>query len=102
MRGARPLPGAGVSLGPGPEFDRIRKITRLLGDRAAGLGNDCGLIQMDGELVALSTDVSVEGVHFRLDWISPEEAGWRSAAAALSDLAAAAAEPVGLLCAVTM
>ena len=102
MTRARPLPGAGVSLGPGPEFDRIRKITRLLGDRASGLGDDCGFIQMGGEVVALSTDVSVEGVHFRLDWISPEEVGWRSAAAALSDLAAVGAAPVGLLCAVTM
>ena len=46
--------------------------------------------------------MSVEGVHFRLDWIGPEEVGWRAAAAALSDLAAEGAEPIGLLCAVTV
>ena len=70
--------------------------------RAAGLGDDCGLVREGEEFLALSTDVSVEGVHFRLDWIGPEEVGWRSAAAALSDLAAEGAEPIGLLCAVTM
>jgi thiamine-monophosphate kinase len=90
------------ALGPGAEFDRIRGIARLLGDKAAGLGDDCGLIREGDEFLALSTDVSVEQVHFRLNWISLEEAGWRATAAALSDLAAEGAEPVGLLSAVTV
>jgi thiamine-monophosphate kinase len=89
-------------LGPGPDFDRIRGIVRLLGDRAAGLGDDCGLIREGDEFFALSTDVSVERVHFRLDWVALREVGWRATAAALSDLAAEGAEPVGLLSAVTM
>ena len=97
-----PNPVQGSALGPGPEFDRIRGIMRLLGDRAAGLGDDCGLIREGDEYFALSTDVSVERVHFRLDWISLREVGWRATSAALSDLAAEGAEPVGLLCAVTM
>ena len=41
-------------------------------------------------------------MHFRLDWIRHQEAGWRATVAALSDLAAEGAEPVGLLSAVTM
>ncbi len=98
----RTRPGQTLALGPGPEFDRIRKIARLLGDQGTGLGDDCGLVREGEEFIAFSTDVSVEGVHFRRDWIGPEEAGWRSAAAALSDLAAEGAEPIGLLCAVTM
>ncbi|MGI8817517.1 MAG: thiamine-phosphate kinase [Gemmatimonadales bacterium] len=98
----RGRPGKGLALGPGPEFDRIRKILRTLGDLGAGLGDDCGLVRQGEEFLAFSTDVSVEGVHFRRDWIEPEEVGWRSAAAALSDLAAEGAEPIGLLCAVTM
>lgn len=102
MTGARPLPGQSLALGPGPEFDRIRKIAALLREQRSGIGDDCGLFQEGGGFVALSTDVSVEGVHFRLDWISPEEAGWRATAAALSDLAAEGAEPIGVLCAVTM
>ncbi len=44
-----------------------------------------------------SIDCSVEGVHFRTDWLTAEEIGYRSAAAALSDLAAEGAEPLGVL-----
>ena len=49
-----------------------------------------------------STDVSVEGVHFRRAWLSLEEIGWRATAAALSDLAADGAEPGGVLVALTV
>lgn len=98
----RSRPGQRLALGPGPEFDRIRKIVQLLGDEGTGLGDDCGLVREGEEFIAFSTDVSVEGVHFRRDWIGPEEVGWRAAASALSDLAAEGAEPIGLLCAVTM
>ncbi len=102
MTRTRPLPGQSLALGRGPEFDRIRRIAGILGAEGAGLGDDCGLFRQGEEFIALSTDVSVEGVHFRRNWISPEEIGWRAAAAGLSDLAAEGAEPVGLLCAVTM
>ena len=91
-----------VALGPGAEFDRIRRIAQVLGDQGTGLGDDCGLVREGEEFFAFSTDVSVEGVHFRREWITPEEVGWRATAAALSDLAAEGAEPIGLLCAVTM
>ena len=50
----------------------------------------------DGGLVA-TQDALVEGVHFRLDWISWRDLGWRAAAVNLSDLAASGAEPEGLL-----
>ena len=98
----RAYPGQMLPLGPGPEFDRIRRIAQVLGDQGTGLGDDCGLVREGEEFIAFSTDVSVEGVHFRREWITPEEVGWRATAAALSDLAAVGAEPIGLLCAVTM
>ena len=41
----------------------------------------------------LSTDTSLEDVHFRREWLSAEEIGWRAVAAALSDLAAMGAQP---------
>jgi thiamine-monophosphate kinase len=88
-----------TALGPGREFDRIRQIARALGRRAVELGNDCALIPAGAGTLALSTDTSVEGVHFRLDWLTLAEVGWRAAAAALSDLAAAGVEPAGLLAA---
>lgn len=90
-------------LGPGQEFDRIRRIAAELGDRAVGLGDDCAILPgREGGEIVLSTDISVEGVHFRREWLSLEEIGWRSAAAALSDLAAAAAAPIGLLAAIVV
>ena len=89
-------------LGPGAEFDRIRSIIQLLGNTAGGLGDDCALIRSGNTFMALSTDVSVEGIHFRREWLSLREVGWRAAAAALSDLAAEGAGPVGLLTAITV
>jgi thiamine-monophosphate kinase len=51
--------------------------------------------QVDGLVV--TQDALVEGVHFRLDWISWRDLGWRAAAVNLSDLAASGADPVGLV-----
>jgi thiamine-monophosphate kinase len=92
----------GPLLGGGVEFDRIRAIAAALGRQAPELGDDCGLVGGREDTLAVSTDASVEGVHFRFDWLSHEEVGWRAAAAALSDLAAEGAEPAGLLAAVTL
>jgi thiamine-monophosphate kinase len=47
--------------------------------------------------VVVTQDALVEGVHFRLDWISWRDLGWRAAAVNLSDLAASGAEPEGLI-----
>ncbi|MBA3344815.1 MAG: thiamine-phosphate kinase, partial [Gemmatimonadales bacterium] len=91
-----------MKLGPGREFDRLRAVARALGERAPDLGDDCALLPLDDSVLVLSTDSSVENVHFRLDWIEPAEAGWRSAASALSDLAAEGAEPLGLLAALVV
>jgi thiamine-monophosphate kinase len=93
----KPLP-----LGAGGEFDRIRSIIAELGVDGAGIGDDTATIPTgSGELV-VSTDASIELVHFRRDWIHPEEIGWRATAAALSDLAAAAARPVGAVVALSL
>jgi thiamine-monophosphate kinase len=51
--------------------------------------------QVDGLVV--TQDALVEGVHFRFDWISWRDLGWRAAAVNLSDLAASGAEPLGLV-----
>jgi len=47
--------------------------------------------------VVVTQDALVEGVHFRLDWISWRDLGWRAAAVNLSDLAASGATPEGLV-----
>ncbi len=84
-------------LGPGPEFDRVRAILAALGERGGPSGDDTALLVVGGHTLALSTDISIEGVHFRTDWITHEEIGWRATAAALSDLAAEGADPLGVL-----
>ena len=67
------------ALGAGAEFDRIRAIAAMLGPRAAELGDDCALVPIDGGFLAISTDVSVDEVHFRRDWLTLTEVGWRAA-----------------------
>src|SRR5205809_4109376 len=47
--------------------------------------------------IVVTQDALVEGVHFRLDWISWRDLGWRAAAVNLSDLAASGAAPEGLV-----
>ncbi|HEY8256257.1 MAG TPA: thiamine-phosphate kinase [Gemmatimonadales bacterium] len=84
------------------EFERIARIAASLGPRARGLGDDCAIIPTGKGRLVVSTDASIEGTHFRLDWIDHREAGWRAAASALSDLAAEAATPAGVLAAVVV
>jgi len=89
---------SGAALGPGPEFDLIRALLARWGDHARGIGDDAALVDVpDGERLVVSTDTSVENVHFRREWITPREIGYRAIAAALSDLAACAAAPLGVL-----
>jgi len=52
--------------------------------------------RLPGGLVA-TQDALLEGVHFRLDWTSWRDLGYKAAAVNLSDLAASGAEPDGLL-----
>lgn len=94
------IPGGEPRLGPGKEFDRIRSLARALGPQAAGLGDDCALVDIGGEVLAISVDLSLENVHFRRDWLTFKEIGWRCAAGALSDLAAMGAAPIGILTAI--
>ncbi len=84
-------------LSSGPEFDKIRTIWKALGKNAVGGGDDCAFVEFGDELVAISTDMAVAGTHFRSEWLGPKEIGWRAGAAALSDLAAVAASPMGML-----
>lgn len=90
-------PGPFIALGPGREFDLIRSIAAALGPAAPGLGDDCALVPVGASTLAASVDCSVEGVHFRSEWLTAEEIGWRATAAALSDLAADGAKPLGVL-----
>ncbi len=90
------------ALGPGSEFDHIRAIVGLLGDRVGQVGDDCAVVRRPDGFLVLSTDLSIERYHFQREWLSFEEIGWRAAASGLSDLAAEGAEPLGLLASVAV
>ncbi len=60
-----------------------------------GIGDDCALLRLrPGEELAVTTDLSIAGRHFRLDWHTPEAIGHRTLARGLSDLAAMGARPI--------
>ena len=60
-----------------------------------GIGDDCALLRLRrGEEMAVTTDLSIEGRHFRLESYPPEAIGHRTLARGLSDLAAMGARPI--------
>ncbi len=97
-----PVP-AHLRLGPGAEFDALRGLLRQWGSIAVGIGDDAAILDVPaGHRLIVSTDTSVEDVHFRRAWLTPEEIGWRAVQSALSDLAAMAAAPMGILVALSV
>lgn len=96
-------PAPHLSMGSGAEFDLIRRLLETWGERASGIGDDAAVVAVpSGEQLVASTDASVENVHFRREWMTPREIGARAATAALSDLAAMGARPLGLLLAMAL
>lgn len=86
-----------------PEFERIEALLASIDapfppEVELGPGDDAAVLRVSGgELLVASTDLSVEDVHFRREWLTWEVIGFRAVAAALSDLAAMAARPIGAL-----
>jgi thiamine-monophosphate kinase len=85
------------------EFELIQRVTSRLGTTPAtllGPGDDAAIVSApDGRVVA-TTDVLVEGRHFRSDWASAADIGHRAAAANIADIAAMGAKATALLVAV--
>jgi thiamine-monophosphate kinase len=91
-------------------IDRIRRVAKLQSNPAVvmGIGDDCAVLRLlphsrgrggergrvAGNDTLVTTDFSLEGIHFRRDWHSPESVGHRCLARGLSDIAAMGGEPV--------
>jgi thiamine-monophosphate kinase len=74
-------------------FARRARSARATDDGTLGIGDDCALLApRPGEMLAISTDMLVEGRHFFAD-IDPHALGHKALAVNLSDLAAMGATP---------
>ncbi|HEY5959302.1 MAG TPA: thiamine-phosphate kinase [Polyangiaceae bacterium] len=90
------------------EFQRIGRIQHLFSAMTGpyvqlGIGDDAAVLSCPrGGRLVWTIDSSVEDVHFRRDWLSEGDIGWRSFHAAVSDIAAMGAKPVGALSALEL
>ena len=87
------------------EFGLIQRVTSRLGTAPTtlvGPGDDAALVRAaDGRVLATS-DILVEGRHFRTDWATATDIGHRAAAANLADIVAMGGRPTALLVALCM
>lgn len=74
---------------------RIQERARSGGGVVAGIGDDAAILRIPSSHQALvTTDFSLEGIHFRRQWHPPEVIGHRALTRGLSDIAAMGGRPM--------
>jgi thiamine-monophosphate kinase len=74
--------------------DQLLMGRRKSGILTLGIGDDCAVLRpRRGKELVVTTDLTLENVHFRRDWHPPQSVGHRCLARGLSDLAAMGARP---------
>jgi len=93
---------------PLPEKELVSQIRKMVGIPArgsagaagsilTGIGDDCAVLRPpSGRNLLITTDFTLEGVHFRREWHPAESVGHRCVARGLSDIAAMGGEAVAI------
>jgi len=86
-----------MPLGEQKLIQQIRRSTRKYKGKSVvtGIGDDCAVLRVpSGHELLVTTDFTIENVHFRRDWHRPELVGRRCLTRGLSDIAAMGGEPL--------
>ena len=83
------------------EFGLIARIAEAVGVAdepvVVGIGDDAAVLETPSAgYLLVTTDACIEGQHFRRQWLTASQIGWRAAGAALSDIAAMGGEALAV------
>ena len=89
-----------ITVSQAGEFGLIARVIARLpqgGQVLLGPGDDAAVVAAPDRRVVVSTDVLVEGRHFRRDWSTAQDIGHKAAAQSLIDIAAMGATPTSIV-----
>jgi thiamine-monophosphate kinase len=78
-------------------IDRLVAGRRTVPGVSVGPGDDAAVLDAPDRRVAISTDMLVEGRHFRLDWSAPEQIGRKAIAQNAADIESMGARVTGFV-----